>query len=102
MNILAAIKQLVSMPDFAMRVASISENPENHKAFAHNYKGAAAWETHIDLPNSKKGMGHETVKQVLFPRVNMMGTWGARMVDGLGDSVFDFVVRRNTHPDSWM
>ena len=100
-DLVAPIKQLLSMPGFAMRITTLSECPENHKAMAHNVKGATPHETYIDFPNPKKGMGHKTIKQMSLKKVCLKGTWGSQLVDGLQESDFDLVVRRNRHPDSW-
>ena len=89
------------MPGFAMRAASVSEIPHSHKAFAHNHEGASPLETHIDLPNTKPGHGHKTTKQMLLKTSCIHGTWGAQMVDGLQERDFDFVLRRNKHPEVW-
>ena len=68
----------------------------------HNHKNATPFETQIDLPNTKKGMSHQTVKQVLLPTACVKGTWGAELVEGLQESDFDLVMGRNSHPDVWM
>ena len=99
MDLVKPIKQLLSMPGFAMRVATLNEMPDNHKSMAHNHRGATPHESQVNLPNTKKGQGHETVKQKLWPKVCVAGTWGAKMVDGLQESDFDFVVRKNLHAD---
>lgn len=71
-DLVAPIKQLLSMPGFAMRITTVHEVPENHKAMAHNITGAKPWETFIDFPNPKQGKGHETeandVEKMLFAR----------------------------------
>lgn len=102
MDLVAPIKQLLSMPGFAMRVATLCEMTHEHKAFAKNNKDVKAHETHIDLPNTKKGMGHKSVKQMALNVGCIKGTWGAKLVDGLQEGDYDFVVRRNSHPDVWM
>ena len=99
MDLVKPIKQLLSMAGFAMRVATLNEMPDNHKSMAHNHKGAKPLETHIDLPNTNKEKSHETVKQKVWPKVCVAGTWGAKMVEGLQESDFDFVVRKNLHAD---
>ena len=102
MDLVAPIKQLLSMPGFTMRAAALNEITDNNKAFAHNHKGATAHETHIDLPNTKKGMSDKTVKQMLLRKGCIKGTWGAKLVDGLPESAFDLVIRRNSHSETWM
>lgn len=89
------------MPGFAMRLLAMSDIVENAKAFAHNHKGKP-FETSIDLPNPKEGMSHKTVKQMSIKKCCIKGTWGAQIVDGLQESDFDVVIRRNSHPDTWM
>lgn len=54
-DLVAPIKQLLSMPGFAMRITTLSEVPENHKAMAHNIKDATPNETHIDFPIRRRG-----------------------------------------------
>ena len=101
MDLVAPIKQLLFMPGFAMRITTLSEIPDNHKAMAHNNNGAKLGDPCIDLPNTKKGMGHKTAKQVALMKCCMEKTWGAQLVDGLQESDFDLVLRRNMHPDIW-
>ena len=90
------------MSGFSMRVATLSELPEDHKVFAENHKGAIHAETHIDMPNTKEGMSHKTVKQMVWRKNVVKGTWGAKLVDGLQESDFDLVLRRNGHADIFM
>ena len=54
MDLVAPIKQLLSLPGFAMRITSMNEMHESHHCFAHNHKGAKPWETHVESPNEKK------------------------------------------------
>lgn len=74
MDLVAPIKQSLSTPGFAMRITTLSEIPDNHKAMAHNNKRAKPGDLCIDLPNTKKGMGHKTVKQVALMKCCMKKT----------------------------
>ena len=102
MDLVAPIQKLLGMSGFEMRASSLCEVPHSHKAFAHNHEGATALETHIDLPNTREGKGHEKVKQPTLRKCCVQGTWGAQLVDGLSEHDFDFVIRRNKHPEVWM
>lgn len=102
MSLVVPISKLLSMPGFALRISASLENHKDNKVLIHNHKNATPFETQIDLPNTKKGMGHQTVKQLLLPTACVKGTWGAQLVDGLRVSDFDLVVTRNSHPDVWM
>lgn len=102
MDLVAPIKQLLSLPGFAMRVTTFSDIPENHKAMAHNHTDAKPLETYVESANPKKGMSHKTVKQLALHKCCIQGTWGAQLVDGLQESDFDLVVRRNANADTWM
>lgn len=99
MDLVAPIKELLSMPGFAMRITTLNEVPESHKVLAHNHEGAKPWETHVESPNAKKGMGHQTVKIRTWPKFCLRESWGAQLVYGLQESDFDLVVRRNTHDE---
>ena len=46
-------------------------------------------------------MGHKTVKQIALMKCCMKKTWGAQLVDGLQESDFDLVLRRNMHSEIW-
>ena len=66
MDLVAPIKQLLSMSGFALRVATKHELAESHKSLIHNHKGGKAYETHVDLASIKEGLGHETKKMMLW------------------------------------
>lgn len=102
MDLVPPIKQLLSIPGFAMRITTVNELPDNHMSIADNHKGATPNETLIDVPNTKRGMSHKTIKKTVWNRGCVKGTWRAQLVDGLQESDFDLVVQRNTHPDVFM
>lgn len=85
-----------------MRAASLCEMHEENKAMAHAHKDTKPFEHHVELPNPQKGHGHKTVKHQALPKCCIEGTWGAKMVDGLSGEDFDFVIKRNKHPDTSM
>lgn len=59
MDLVAPIRELLSMKGFAMRMTAMSEIPRHHKALARNHKGGKPHEHTMKLPNPKKGRGHE-------------------------------------------
>ena len=74
MDLVALIKQLLSMPGFEMRMMSLCESAENHAVMAHTHKGATPRETYHDLPHPKEGMRHKTVKQELLRKLCIKGS----------------------------
>ena len=99
LDLIEPINKLLAMPGFAFKVATMNAHPDDHKAFAHNYQDAVPHETHVDLPNTKPGSEHETVKQKLWPKCCQPGTKGHELVEGLDEASFDMILMKNQHSD---
>lgn len=90
------IDKLVSLPGFAIKVATQDWHPRSHVSFASNHPppGNKPFEHHVDVKNWVAGKEHETTKQRLWPVHCVQGTSGAAIIDEIDANKFDLRVRK--------
>ena len=96
-TIIDSINQLISLPDFKVKIATRDFHPNNHISFASTHKRPLLSTVTIFHPEDVgKSDG---VEQVLWPDHCVANTAGAKFVKGLKTNCFDAIINKGTDLD---
>lgn len=95
-DLAALINDLLSLPGFAMRVATQDFHPSTHVSFASNHAppNNLPFESFIDMKNHVGGKPEESMKQRLWPVHCVQGTFGAEIIDEIDKSRVDLIIQK--------
>lgn len=95
-DIAGPVNELLSLPSFAVRVATQDWHPPNHISFAPNHKGKKPFEDSVTVINPHNPA--ETYETRLWPVHCVQGSKGAELVPELEVGKVDSVVRKGQDP----